>query len=141
KEKLAAVVLKELVDNALDAGASCHFDELEGRFGFRVEDDGPGLPGEDPDVAALFSIRRPRLSSKLLRLPTRGALGNGLRVVAGAVLGSAGRLEVYTQGQHLRLLPQDSGETLVEVAPADMPRGTRIEVTLGPGIPADPHHL
>jgi hypothetical protein len=39
-----------------------------------------------------FSINRPMVSTKLLRLPTRGALGNGLRVVTGAVLASGGSL-------------------------------------------------
>ena len=43
------------------------------------------------------SIRRPFISSKLLRMPTRGALGNGLRVVAGVVLASGGRLVVATR--------------------------------------------
>jgi hypothetical protein len=51
--------------------------------GWYVEDDGPGIPGDPAEVARLFSILRPLVSSKLLRLPTRGALGNGLRVVVG----------------------------------------------------------
>src|SRR3712207_9128722 len=45
---------------------------------------GDGIPGDDAEIAALFSINRPLTSSKYLRRPTRGALGNGLRVVAGA---------------------------------------------------------
>jgi hypothetical protein len=40
--------------------------------GYFVEDDGGGI---DPDeVARLFSIARPMMSTKLWRLPTRGAL-------------------------------------------------------------------
>ena len=48
---------------------------------FFIEDDGPGLDGTPEEIAELFSIRRPMRSTKLLRLPQRGALGNGLRVV------------------------------------------------------------
>src|SRR5687768_5459563 len=80
--RLRRLVVKELVDNALDAADACELGELQ-CGGYYVEDNGPGLPGEPADVAALFSIRRPLASSKLLRLPTRGALGNGLRVVTG----------------------------------------------------------
>jgi hypothetical protein len=59
-----------------------------------VDDDGPGIDGTPEEIARLFSIRRPLVSSKFLRLPTRGAVGNGLRVVAGAVLASGGTLIV-----------------------------------------------
>ena len=71
--------------------------------GLFVEDGGDGLPGTDAEIAGLFSVARPLSSSKLLRLPTRGALGNGLRVVAGAVLASGGTLTVKTRGRALRL--------------------------------------
>ena len=43
-------------------------------------------------IASLFSVRRQTMSSKYLRLPSRGALGNGLRVVTGAVLDVSGGL-------------------------------------------------
>ena len=59
---------------------------LPTKGGYFVDDDGPGIDGTPEEIARLFSIRRPLVSSKLLRLPTRGAVGNGLRVVAGAVL-------------------------------------------------------
>src|SRR5258706_499741 len=63
----------------------------------RLSEGGPGI---DPDaVPRLFSIARPMVSSKQLRLPTRGALGNGLRVVAGAVLASDGSLTVTTRNR------------------------------------------
>ena len=53
------------------------------------------------------------MSTKLLRLPTRGALGNGLRVVAGAVLASDGFLIVDTRGARLRPKPARDGYTQV----------------------------
>jgi hypothetical protein len=70
KSKLRRLVLKELVDNGLDTGARVRVGEVE--RGYFVEDDGGGI---DPDeVARLFSIARPMISTKLWRLPTRGAL-------------------------------------------------------------------
>src|SRR5262249_40951080 len=124
---------RELVDNALDAGAACHFGKLDG--GFFADDNGPGLPGTDEEIAALFSVRRAMMTSKLTRLPTRGALGNGLRVVAGAVLASGGRLVVSTRGRTLRLQPQEDGSTQVVASePYDEPDGTRVEVYFGPAL-------
>ena len=67
--------------------------------GYFVEDDGGGIDGTPEEIARLFSIARPMVSTKLLRLPTRGALGNGLRVVAGAVLASDGFLVVTTRNR------------------------------------------
>jgi len=132
-ERLPQLVAKELVDNALDAGGACHFGKLTG--GFFVDDNGPGLPGTDEEIAALFSVRRPMTTSKLIRLPSRGALGNGLRVVAGAVLASGGSLTVSTKGRTLRLQPQEDGSTkVVGTDPYDEPDGTRIEVFFGPAL-------
>jgi hypothetical protein len=132
-DELPAVVCKELADNALDAGGVCRVGPLgEDVNGLFVEDDGPGIPGDDADIARLFSIRRPLASSKLLRLPTRGALGNGLRVVAGVVLASRGSLTVATGGRELRLTPRDDGTTGHEVLGAAPGRGTRVEVRFGP---------
>ncbi len=131
---IPALVVKELVDNALDAGADCHFGST--RDGLYVEDDGAGLPGTDVEVAGLFSVARPLSSSKLLRLPTRGALGNGLRVVTGAVLASGGMLTVKTRGRALRLRPRDSdGGTDVERRGPWKGTGTRVEVSLGDALP------
>ena len=96
--RLRRLVLKELVDNALDAGGEVEVGELEGG-GYYIQDDGPGI--EPAEIATLFSIDRPMVSSKLLRLPTRGALGNGLRVVTGAVLASSGRLKIYTRDRRI----------------------------------------
>ena len=130
---LSKLVLKELADNALDAGGTIYVGQLEDGDWY-VEDDGPGIAGDPPDIARLFSIRRPLVSSKLLRLPTRGALGNGLRVVAGAVLASDGRLVLETRGRRLDLRPQDNGDTLATVEPCARTAGTRIEIQLGEGL-------
>jgi DNA topoisomerase VI subunit B len=102
KLRLGEIVPKELVDNALDAGANVSL----GHDGdtWIVSDDGPGL---DPvDVPRLFSVNRALLSSKLKRLPLRGMLGNGPRVVVGAVVANEGMLVVETHGRRMTwLLP------------------------------------
>jgi hypothetical protein len=134
KGRLQALILKELVDNALDSGPGCRFDQLEGRPGFYVEDEAGGIPGDDAAVAGLFALNRPRLSSKLLRMPTRGALGNGLRVVAGAVLASGGSLTVHTNGRSLRVTPRDDGGADFQRLGEWEGKGTRLEVTLGPPL-------
>lgn len=132
-EDLPRLVVKELVDNALDAGGRATMDLAEGN-GFRIEDDGPGIPGTDEEIAGLFSIRRPLVSTKLLRLPTRGALGNGLRVVAGAVLSTRGSLTVATRGRVLELTPRDDGGTGHAVIGTHRAKGARVEVRLGPPV-------
>lgn len=130
---LAKLVAKELTDNALDSGGKCTVGLLENN-GFYVEDDGNGIPGTDEEIAALFSIIRDLRSSKLLRLPTRGALGNGLRFVTGLVLSTEGTLTVSTRGRKLQLSPQrHNGETQYERLDDYQKDGTRIEVTL-PGL-------
>jgi hypothetical protein len=136
---LRRLVLKELGDNALDTGAKIRFGQIEDSpDGFFVEDAGPGLDGTPEQIAELFSIRRPMVSSKLLRLPQRGALGNGLRVVAGAVLASEGSLVVITRNQRIELRPQSDGSTaVVKVTKIDHPIGTRIEIGFVPALPRD----
>jgi hypothetical protein len=109
--------------------------------GYFIEDDGPGLDGGPESIAALFGTKRPMRSSKLLRLPQRGALGNGLRVVAGAVLASEGSLIVTTRKRRITLQPKTDGTTaVVMVEPADH-AGTRIEISFGPALPQDPAAL
>jgi Topoisomerase 6 subunit A/Spo11, Toprim domain len=139
KAKLSRLVMKELVDNALDEGGKVDFGYLaENENSFFVEDTGRGIDGTPEQIGALFSISRPLISTKLLRLPTRGALGNGLRVVAGAVLASDGRLVVKTRDRRLELRPERDGTTtVVRATKVKFPVGTRIEITFGAAIPCD----
>jgi hypothetical protein len=134
KQRLRRLALKELVDNALDTGATVKAGVIDG--GYYVEDLGPGIDPEQ--VPRLFSIARPLVSTKLLRLPMRGALGNGLRVVAGAVLASEGSLVVLTRNRRIVLRPErDGSTTVVETSAIGHPVGTRIEIGLGPALPPD----
>jgi hypothetical protein len=137
KNELFRLVLKELVDNGLDEGAEVRVGSLP-NGGYFIEDDAHGIAGTPEEVAQLFSIARPMISTKLLRLPTRGALGNGLRVVAGAVLASQGSLTVITRNHRTVLRPERDGTTTVVSAKAvKFQAGTRVEIRLGPAIPND----
>lgn len=121
--KLSLLVCKELTDNALDACDDCEIG-YEGDF-FYVKDHGAGL---DPE---LFSISRPLRSSKYLRLPIRGALGNGLRVVAGAVVASGGELYVSTRGKKYKINFQNDGIAFPESLSDYHEEGTKIRFNLG----------
>jgi DNA topoisomerase VI subunit B len=135
--RLRRLVLKEIADNALDTSTKFDAGQIDGH-GFYVADNGPGLDGAPEDIARLFSIARPLVSTKLWRLPTRGALGNGLRVVAGAVLASEGSLAVVTRDRRIELRPERDGTTtVVRATKVESPIGTRIEIGFGPALPSD----
>jgi hypothetical protein len=139
--RLRRLVLKELTDNALDTETRVRIGELPDG-GYVIEDNGGGIEGQPDDIARLFSIARPMVSTKLLRLPTRGALGNGLRVVAGAVLASEGFLFVTIGNRRIELRPERDGTTtVVTVTPVDLSIGTRIEIGFGLAIPEDANAL
>jgi hypothetical protein len=141
KSRLRRLVLKELADNGLDTRAEIKLGELP-KGGYFIEDNGRGIDGTPEDIAKLFSIRRAMVSSKLLRLPTRGALGNGLRVVASAVLVSGGSLVVSTRNRRITLRPERDGTTtVVKVEAIKFPVGTRIEIRFGPALPGDANAL
>jgi hypothetical protein len=142
KHKLRRLVLKELADNGLDLGAWVDVGELPDG-GYFVEDNARGgIDGTPEQIAQLFSIARPMVSTKLLRLPTRGALGNGLRVVAGAVLASEGSLVVTTRDRRIVLRPERDGTTtVVSATKVEHPLGTRIEIKFGAALPSDPNAL
>jgi len=137
-KRLVRVVLKELTDNGLDHGGTTRCGELDDGT-FYVEDDGDGIGGTPEEIAFLFSISRPLTSSKLIRLPTRGALGNGQRVIVGAVLSTGGTLVVRTRGQSIYLEPQaKEGTTAVKAVEPWDGTGTRIEISFGSELECDP---
>jgi hypothetical protein len=98
--QIGRAILKELVDNALDTGAS-NVTVTGGARHCLVVDNGPGLAAKD--MLRVFVVNRPLVSSKLVRLPTRGMLGNGLRVVMGAVAAFGGTIAVTTRGTRYEL--------------------------------------
>ena len=134
-DQLRQIVLKELMDNALDAapGKKPKYGEVGGYY--FVEDEGDGIPGSPEQIASLFSIRRPLTSSKILRRPSRGALGNGIRVIAGSVVASGGDLVVHTRGQRVELDLRDDGTTHVKDIGSSDIAGTRVEIRFGDSLP------
>lgn len=134
RQFIPLLVVKELVDNALDATGDCDL-ELVDDYSFRVTDNGEGI---DPDwIEKYFSINRPMISSKLLRIPSRGALGNGLRVVTGAVIATGGKITVTTRGKVYKINPSDDGLSRAELIGSDPHQGTSILVQLGMSINND----
>jgi DNA topoisomerase VI subunit B len=97
------VVLKELVDNALDAcedaGVPPAVSITADRDGIRVEDNGPGLPPEVVDGVLDFSVR---VSSREAYVaPDRGAQGNALKTILAMPFvldGELGRVEIEARG-------------------------------------------
>jgi hypothetical protein len=142
-DHLRRLFLKELVDNALDAG------DLAGRPGlvavskrgddtYVVSDQGNGIAGSPEDLAALCNPHRPMISTKYLRRPERGALGTGLRIVVGCVVTAGGTIEIVTRGQRVLLRPRRVGPTeIVSVSNVPTTIGTTLTVILGPVIPYD----
>jgi len=131
---LVRVALKEqLVDSAPDVG--CRVDlEREGAWS-RVTADDPGL--DRAQIERLFRIDRPLVSGKLLRRPTRGMLGNGLRVAVGVVIASAGEMEAHSRGAGYRLAFHPDGST--RAVPVDAGGGTartEVRVVFGPALEA-----
>jgi hypothetical protein len=66
RDRLRAMILKEVVDNALDAGADAALDQIDPDT-WMVTDDGPGLDRDQ--VVRLFAVNRPMTSTKLARDP------------------------------------------------------------------------
>lgn len=127
KNDIPKLVAKELVDNALDISDNVDI-ECDANT-FRVWNDGDGIP--ENKIAELFSINRPLVSSKLIKLPTRGALGNGLRVVVGAVIAAGGKLFIYTNGHKYEIEPQADGTSVAKNVGEFQQSGTMIEISLG----------
>ena len=129
-QDLRRLVLRELVDNALDAGANAIVENL-GKDWYAVSDDGPGI---DPDdVPRIFSVNRSLISSKQIRLPTRGMVGNGCRVIMGAVAAFDGFLVVDNRGRRL-VLDVDRATGMTNIVKDDavpMHPGMRVHINLG----------
>jgi DNA topoisomerase VI subunit B len=93
------VVLKELVDNALDAceeaGVAPEIMVAVNETGITVADNGPGLPAETVKGVLDFTVR---VSSREAYVsPTRGAQGNALKTVVAMPFvldGQRGRVEI-----------------------------------------------
>jgi DNA mismatch repair protein MutL len=123
-----ASVVKELVENALDAGATRIEIRLEGGGRDRIEvlDDGAGIPAEELPLAVA-----PHATSKITSLEDLLAVDTyGFRGEALASIGSVARLTVTSRPRASReaaAIEVDHGRH-VPVRPAAGNPGTRIEV-------------
>lgn len=133
RSNIAKLVVKELVDNGLDASDKCDLGLIPNENGFYVRDYGSGM--DESLISDLFSIGRNMITSKLLRLPTRGALGNGLRVVTGAVVSTGGKLFVSSHNKKYEVISLEDGSTEVQyIGYSDIYIGTRVDIILGSSL-------
>lgn len=129
-QTMPAMVLKELADNAADAadgrGASIEPVIIGNMPWWRIADQGRGIAPED--AARVFAVNRPMESTKHVRLPTRGMLGNGTRVVAGycAVTGSVVMVDSISTRTVLRIEKATGRTVIVRQEPIEPETGTSI---------------
>jgi hypothetical protein len=135
---LAKLVAKEFTDNALDSADAAHRPgavtiSVDKAGNLTVADAGTGIPDATPEqLASLFCVARPMVSSKLLRLPTRGCVGNGLRVCLGYLAATGGRLVIETGNIKVTLAPEIDGTSKIVVAETIAPwQGLRLTAIAG----------
>ena len=123
-----ASIVKELVENAIDAGATrltIHI-ELGGKKQVRVDDDGEGMTPEDARLSlerhATSKIRR---ADDLAAIATMGFRGEALPSIASV---SHFVLRTRARGQQGGTEIRVNGGTIASVAEVGAPEGTRVEV-------------
>jgi DNA topoisomerase VI subunit B len=132
------VILKELVDNAIDAaeeaGIAPEIKVTVDRFGITVEDNGPGIPPDVVEDILDFSVR---VSSREAYVsPTRGAQGNALKTIVAmpfVLQGEHGRVEIEVRGLHHIIdfsVDRIRQQPVVDhnVGAGDVTSGTRVRV-------------
>jgi len=122
-----ASVVKELVENAIDAGASRVdiFTDGGGRRKIAISDDGGGMTAADLALAVERHATSKLDDEDLLQIRTLGFRGEALPSI-----GSVARLSITTRHKsepHAWALSVDGG-VKSQVAPAALNHGTRVEV-------------
>jgi DNA topoisomerase VI subunit B len=149
--EFASVVLKELIDNALDACETAgtapeirvEARDEDGAVSLTVSDNGPGLPPEVVRKVLDYSIR---VSDKAAyRSPTRGAQGNALKTIIGIpyALGVREPIVISARGVRHTITPSIDPAGTVRINHEEhngLPSGggTTVEVQATPGRVTDP---
>jgi DNA mismatch repair protein MutL len=123
-----ASVVKELLENALDAGAKTIRVETEvgGKRMIRVIDDGHGMTHDDALLAfERHATSKLRSADDLLSISTLGFRGEALPTIAAV---SRLLLETRDESEAEGTRLEFAGGKLVGVKPAGLPRGTTISV-------------
>ena len=123
-----ASVVKELLENALDAGAKTIRIETEsgGRRMIRVIDDGHGMTHDDALLAfERHATSKLRTADDLLSIATLGFRGEALPTIAAV---SRLLLETRDESEAEGTRIEFAGGKLVNVKPAGLPAGTTISV-------------
>src|SRR5580765_4104254 len=123
-----ASVVKELLENALDAGAKSIRIEVEvgGKRMIRVIDDGHGMTHDDALLAfERHATSKLRSADDLLSISTLGFRGEALPTIAAV---SRLLLETRDESEAEGTRLEFAGGKLVEVKPAGLPPGTTVSV-------------
>ncbi|MDD3653638.1 MAG: DNA mismatch repair endonuclease MutL [Desulfotomaculaceae bacterium] len=120
--------VKELVENALDAGASIITIDLTegGLVGIAVTDNGCGMASEDISLAfQRHATSKIRTASDLSRVTTLGFRGEALPSIA-----SVARVIMTTRvsGSVMGTCAEVLGGSVIKMSPAGCPAGTTVEV-------------
>jgi DNA mismatch repair protein MutL len=123
-----ASVVKELLENALDAGANTIRIEVEvgGKRMIRVIDDGHGMTHDDALLAfERHATSKLRSADDLLSISTLGFRGEALPTIAAV---SRLLLETRDEAEAEGTRVEFAGGKLVNVKPAGLPAGTTVSV-------------
>src|SRR6266478_3742582 len=123
-----ASVVKELLENSLDAGATRIRIEVEagGRKLIRIADNGHGMVKDDALLAfERHATSKLRTSDDLLSIATLGFRGEALPSIASV---SRLTLETCVGGEEQGTRVEFAGGKLVGVKPAGLPAGTSVSV-------------
>lgn len=124
-----ASVVKELLENAIDAGAKQIQVDIKGAGSelIRVRDDGHGIAHEDMAMAiASHATSKISTTQDLFAIHSLGFRGEAL-----ASISSISRFKIYSKTQHDKhghRLRHQGRDTIVEIEPYPHPNGTTVEV-------------